>query len=268
MIVFQTADLIGKAEGGGDFHLVVVHVGPVAAFPLSFPELGHGHGLAVGDLRHIVQDALLIAELRGLKFAVLFAAEPERDAGVDHRLTLENVEKEFLGDIDIGKHLQIRQPAEFGAGLFAAVGGLFHLPGNFALFKVELVLKAVPMDDGVEPLGGVLGGAGAQAVETQGVFIVAAGVVLVLAAGVQLTEHQLPVILLFGFVPVHGAAAAEVLHLNGVVGVAGDNDRIAVALSGLVDGVGQDFKNGVFAALQAVGAKNNGRTLAHPVSAL
>ena len=184
MIVLQTAHLIGETERGGDFHLIIVHIGPVAAFSLGFPELGHGHGLAVGELRHIVQNALLIAELRGLKFAVFFTAEPECNTGVDHRLPLEDVEKKLLGDIDIGKHLQIRQPAKLGAGLLAAVGGLFHLPSDFALLKVELVLKAVPVDDGVKPLGGILGGAGAQAVEAQGVFIVAAGVVLVFTTGV------------------------------------------------------------------------------------
>ena len=42
----------------------------------------------------------------------------------------------------------------------------------------------------------------------------------------------------------------------------------AVALPGLVDGVGQDLKDGVLAALQPVGAENDSGALAHPVRAL
>ena len=74
--------------------------------------------------------------------------------------------------------------------------------------------------------------------------------VVVLAAGVQLAEHQLPVELLLLLVPVHRAAPAEVLHLDGVILIPGDGDQGAVALPGLVDGVGQDLKDRVLTALQ------------------
>ena len=37
-----------------------------------------------------------------------------------------------------------------------------------------------------------------------------------------------------------------------MVGKAGDQDLFAVALARLVDGVGENFKNGVFAAVQSV----------------
>ena len=56
-----------------------------------------------------------------------------------------------------------------------------------ALFKVERVLLAVPIDGGIKVFAGVLGGAAAQAVEPQGVLIVVP-VLAVLAAGVQLTD--------------------------------------------------------------------------------
>ena len=41
-----------------------------------------------------------------------------------------------------------------------------------------------------------------------------------------------------------------------------------MALPGLVDGVGEDLKYRVLAAVQAVGAENHTRTLADPVRAL
>ena len=43
---------------------------------------------------------------------------------------------------------------------------------------------------------------------------------------------------------------------------------LAVALARLVDGVGQNFKNGVLAALQAVGAENDRRAQPDAVGAL
>ena len=61
--------------------------------------------------------------------------------------------------------------------------------------KWRVYFEAVPVDGCVKVLAGVLGGAGAQAVEAQGVLIVVA-VPAVLAAGVQLAEHQLPVVAL------------------------------------------------------------------------
>ena len=41
-----------------------------------------------------------------------------------------------------------------------------------------------------------------------------------------------------------------------------------MALPGLVDGVGHDLKNGVLAALQPIGAKDNTGAFTHPVGPL
>ena len=41
-----------------------------------------------------------------------------------------------------------------------------------------------------------------------------------------------------------------------------------MSLPGLVDGVGEDLKDRVLTALQAVGAENDPRTLPHPVGPL
>ena len=46
-------------------------------------------------------------------------------------------------------------------------------------------------------------------------------------------------------VVVHRDAAAEVLDLNDVVGVEGDVDAVAMAVTGFIDGVGDDFKDGM-----------------------
>ena len=136
-----------------------------------------------------------------------------------------------------------------------------------AFFKMEIIPESVPADGRVEILGGVLGGAGAQSVEAQGILVVFS-VLPVFAAGVHLTEHQLPVITLLLLVIVYRAASAEILYLHAQVLIAGDDDGIAVALPGLIDGVGEDLKNRVLAALQIVRAKNNRRTLPHPVLTL
>ena len=133
---------------------------------------------------------------------------------------------------------------------------------------MERVLLAVPPDGDIHVAGGVLGGTGAQAVEAQGILVVVAGEVVVLAAGVQLAVHQLPVVPLLLLVPVHRAAAAHVLHLNGAVQEAGDGDGLSVTLPGLVDGVGENLKDRVLTAVQAVRTENNTRPLADTVRAL
>ena len=133
-----------------------------------------------------------------------------------------------------------------------------------ALFKVELILKAIPIDGGVKIFAGVLGGTGAKAVKAQGVLIVLP-LRIILAAGVQLTKHQLPVVAPFLLVPVHRTTPSKVLHLNGVVGKAGDNDQLAVAFPGLVDGVGHDLKYRMLTAVQPVRAEDDPRTLSDTV---
>ena len=228
-----------------------------------FKDGAHGNQISKAGLLLGIEEILGL-ELIGRDFVL----EAEGDAGIDHGLPLHDIQIVFHGDVDVGKDLQIGLPAEGGAGLFALVGGLlFQTADVLALFKVEGVFKAVAPDGGVEELGGILGGAGAQTVQAQRVLVVVA-LTAVLAAGVQLAEDQLPVILLLLLVPVHGTAAALVLHLNGVVGKAGDGDEIAVTLTGLINGVGHDLEYGVLTALQTVRAKNNARTLADAVCAL
>ncbi len=265
VVVLHDGHPVGEAEGDRQLHLVLRLVLPVPALPLGLPKHRLGQGIFPGQFSDIVQDAVVIAEVGGLELPTGLVAEAEGDAGVNHSLALHHVQVVLHGDVDVGKDLQVGLPAEGGARLSAPVSGLFVEPADILpLLKVEGVFGAVPVDGCVEILAGVLGGAGAQAVEAQGILIVVA-VPAVLAAGVQLTEHQLPVVALLLFVPVHRTAPAEVLHLDGLVLEPGDDDEIAVALPGLVDGVGHDLKHGMLAALQPVGAEDDAGALADPV---
>jgi hypothetical protein len=194
-------------------------------------------------------------------------AQPEGDSGVYHGLALHHIPVVVRGDADVRKHVQVRQPVDAGAGLaLLAVGqgaGL-HLAHDFAPFKVQGILLALPPHGYIH----VAAGAGAQAVEAQGKLIVFAVFVVIFAAGVQLAEYQLPVVASLFFVPVHRAAPAHVLHLDGEVGKTGDGNEPPVTLPGLVDGVGQYFKYSVLTALQAVGAEDDPRALAYPIRTL
>ena len=103
---------------------------------------------------------------------------------------------------------------------------------------MERILVPVAPDSDVHVFRGVLCGARAETVQTERVFVVAAVVVFVLAAGVQLAVDKLPVEAFFRRVPVYGAAAAEILYLDGLVIVERYRYNVAVALACLVDGVG------------------------------
>ena len=266
-VVVVLDDVAGgaEAEGAGELHLVVGLVRPVPAHPLPGPELDGGVGVLPGQLGHVVGDAVFIGKDGLLKALLPLVLQPEDHPRVDHRLAVEDVGKKLYGDVGLGEDLQIGQPGDGGAGFLPVGGGDLHLPHQAALFKVEVVPLAVPADDHVHKPGGILGGAGPQAVEAQGVFIVVPGGVVVFAPGVELAKDQLPVEFSHLFVPVHRAAPAEVLHLDPAVPEPGDDDLLAVALPGLVDGVGEDFKDRVLAALQAVGAKNDPGPLPDPV---
>ena len=127
-------------------------------------------------------------------------------------------------------------------------------------------METVAVDIGSHPLAGVLRGTQAQAVQTQAEIIVAAALG-VFAAGVQLTENEVPVPAFLGLVVVHRDAAAEVLDLDDMIRKERDVDAVAVAVAGFINGVGDNFKNGMGAALDTVGAEDDRRALAHTVSA-
>jgi len=151
-----------------------------------------------------------------------FVFEAERDARVDDGLTAQRFDIVVGGNVDIGKHVEVGQPARARAGFAAAVGRLDPelialFAHGLAAFKVQGVFVPVAPDGHVHIARGILRRARAEAVEAEGVFVVVAVQVVVLAAGVELAVHELPVEALFLGVIVHRAAAAHVLDFDTVV---------------------------------------------------
>ena len=263
MIVLRVAYLLAEAEGGGNFQLHFRAVFRIPAPALCLPVHRHGKGIIPYQFLNILADAVGIAILLRFKLAAHLVAEPEGNALIHYRLTAQHIPEVVCRNVNIRKYLFVRLPMEYGAGLFP-VGGLFFQAAHIsALFKVQIIAEAVPADGGVKKLRSILGGAGAQAVQAQGVLIVFT-VFTVFAAGIHLAEYQFPVEPLFFFVVVHRAAAAKVLYFHRKVLIPGDNYRIAVALSGLVDGVGQNFKHCMLTAFQVIGAEDNRRAFSYP----
>ena len=215
--------LIREAARAGELDLVFGLVLAVAAAALRLPEDGGGQGVLTRDLGDIVDDAVFVDEVLRLKVAGEdFVFEAERDARVDDGLTAQRFDIVVGGNVDIGKHVEVGQPARARAGFAAAVGRLD--PELIALFahglaalKVQGVFVPVAPDGHVHIARGILRRARAEAVEAEGVFVVVAVQVVVLAAGIELAVHELPVEALFLGVIVHRAAAAHVLYFDAVV---------------------------------------------------
>ena len=269
VVILDGVDLVREAERRRELDLVLRLVRAVTALALGLDEAGRGERLLPRYLRHVVEDAVLVEEVRRLKLARGYlVSEPEGDARVDHGLALERGGVVLERDVYVREYLEVRPPADVRTGLFAVYRLLGHLALYAALFKVERVFLAVAPDDDVHVLGRVLRRAGAEAVEAQRILVVAALVVAVFAAGIELTEHELPVVFLLGRVPVHGAAAAEVLALDTLVEIARQCYNAAIARAGLVDGVRQDLEHRVLAALEPVRAEYHRRPFPDPVLAL
>ena len=271
VVELQQLDLVGKAEGRAHPHLVVGLVLPVAAGGLRLAGEHRGQGVAAGGLPDVVRDAVLVAVallpgLAGGGVGLLLVGKGQRQPRVDHRLAAQHIFIVAGRHVDVGEHLVVRLPVDDAAGAAALVGLLFQAAHVLAPGKVQMVVEAVPVDVGGHPGRSVLGGAQAQAVQPQAELIVVLALA-VFAAGVHLAEQQLPVVAALAAVPVHRHPAAKVLHPDAAVLAAGDMDHLAVAVPGLVDGVGDDLKDGVGAAVHPVRAKNDRRPLAHPVGA-
>ena len=268
MVVFAPAHPVGKAEGHRQLHLVFRLVLAVAAAALRLPELDGGERPVAGELRHIVDDAVFIAELRLLEAGVRLVSEQEGHAVVDDRLPLDRVGIVFERDVDVGEDREVGPPADLRAG--GAAAGLLLLKAADILPVLEMqgVFKAVAVDLHVHVFGGILGRAEPQPVEAEGVFVALPLVGLVFAARIELAEDELPVVALLPLVVVHRDAPAEILDLDRLVAVAGDEDLVPVPLARLVDRVGENLKHRVLAALQPVRAEDYPRALAYPVGAL
>ena len=127
-------------------------------------------------------------------------------------------------------------------------------------------METVAVDIGSHPLAGVLSGTQTQTVQTETEIIVTAAFGI-FAAGVQLAKDQIPVPALLSLIIIDRNTAAEVLDLDDMIRKERDVDTVAVAVAGFINGVGDNFKNGMGAALDTVGAEDDRRALAHTVGA-
>ena len=263
MVVLLHHESAREAHARGDFYVVIGQVLAIATATIGLDKEGLGEVVGTDLLEHVVLDALWIAKILFGKLAVVaLNTQAEGHVGVDHGLAAHGLAIPIVGDADGGKDLKIGTPLNGGAGAILAAGlnleCLLFGTDDLALLKVQGVLVAVAPDSDVHVLGGVLGRARTQAVGTEREVVVAALVVVVLAAGVELAKDELPVKALLGRVPVERAAAAVVLYLNGAIAKGGKGDELAVALARLVHGVGQDLEGGVRATIESVRAKDNG----------
>ena len=228
----------------------------------------HGRqGLVPYQLVGVVGDAMLVQVLEFFGVAAGLVGKDQRNAVVDDGLTAEHILEGFRRDGDVGENLGVGLPADDRTGTLALERLLLQAADVPALFEVKVIVEAVAVDVGGHPLTGILGGAQAQTVQAQAEIIVAAALG-VFAAGVQLAKDQVPVPALLGLVVVNGDAAAKILDLDDVVREQRDIDAVAVAVACLIDGVGNNFKNGMSAALDTVGAEDDRRAFSHTVRAL
>ena len=122
--MFDALHLIREAARAGELDLVFGLVLAVAAAALRLPEDGGGQGVFTRDLGDIVDDAVFVDEVLRLKVAgENFVFEAERDARVDDGLTAQRFDIVVGGNVDIGKHVEVGQPARARAGFAAASVG-------------------------------------------------------------------------------------------------------------------------------------------------
>ena len=79
---------------------------------------------------------------------------------------------------------------------------------------MQVKFKAVTQDFDIHIFRAVLCRTSAQSVQAERIFIIAAVIVIILSAGIKLTEYEFPIITFFLFVIVNGNTPAEVLDLD------------------------------------------------------
>ena len=273
MVVLLHHEGAREAHARSNFDVVVGQVLAIATATVSLDKEGLGEIVGTDLLEHVVLDAFGVAKVLFGKLAIVaLDAQTEGHVGVDHGLAAHGLAIPIVGDADGGKDLKIGAPLDGGAGTVLIAGlnleCLLLGADNLALLKVQGVFVAVAPNRDIHVLGGVLGRARTQAVGTEREVVVAALVVVVLAAGVELAKDKLPVKALLGRVPVERAAAAVVLYLNGAIAKGGKGDELAVALARLVNGVGQDLEGGMRATVESVRAEDDGGAQAYALLVL
>ena len=273
MVVLLHHEGAREAHARGDFYVVIGQVLAIATATVGLDKEGLGKVVGTDLFEYVVLDALGIAKVLFGKLAIVaLDAQAEGHVGVDHGLAAHGLAIPLVGNADGGKDLKIGAPFDGSAGAVLVAGlnleCLLFGTDDLALLKVQGVLVTVTPDGDIHVLGSVLSRAGAQAVGAEREVVVAALVVVILAAGVELAEDEFPVKALLGRVPVERAAAAVVLYLDRAIAKGGKGDELAVALARLVNGVGQDLEGGMRAAIEPVRAKDDGGSQAYALLVL
>ena len=176
-----------------------------------------------------------------------------------------------MRNTDVGEYVQVGAPADDGArpGVLFVQRFLGQFTDDLALAEGDAPLDLPAVGCDLHVFGGILRCAGAQTVQSQRVLVCGTvAVVVVFSAGVQLTVDEIPVPASLAFVPAQRHAAPAVVHLDTQIAEVRDLYDRSVSLTRFVHGVGQDFKEGMFAPLQPVRAEYDARTLADAVCAL
>ena len=271
MVILFHLDLVREADRRVDDDLVIVLVGAVAAGGLGVPELDPGERLFLDGLLQVVRDAVFINVLIGLEAGrgrarLDLVLQDELEAVVDDGLTAQDVLEVLERDVDVREDLEVRFPGDARPGLPAGELFLLQFPGGFALLEFDVVTEAVLVDFRLHPFRGVLRGAETQTVQTERELVEAgARVVVIFAAGVHLAEQEFPVVFFFILVVVHRDAASEVLDLETLVEITGQDDVVAVPLARLVDRVREDLEDRMLTPFDPVRAEDDRGTQPDPV---
>ncbi len=173
----------------------------------------------------------------GFKLRVFLIPEHEFDACVDYRLAAHHILKIFKRYVYISEHIEVGAPLYTRAGILFIIRLFYHIADRLAAFELQMVAIAVRVNLCLHILRGILRGAKTESVCAERVLVASAVVGVILSAGIQLAEQELPVILILPAVELDGYTASVVLNLYGLILEAGDGNRIAEALARLVNGV-------------------------------
>ena len=210
-----------------------------------------------GILLKVLNNAVLVGiRLFDSGAVVIFIGQGKGNAAVDGGLPAQCSVKIVKADVDIGKNLEVGAPFDARSGSLVRRRLLEHLADRAAGLELQKIAEAVAEDFSLHIFGRILRCAQAKPIEADRVFI-APALVLVLAAGIQLAEHQLPVIALFLGVVVNRDAAPEILHLDGFILKIGNIDAVAVTEARLINRVRYDLKHGMLAGNDIVRPEHN-----------
>ena len=134
---------VGKSERDRQLDPVLRFVRTVTPAAFGFGVLHRGERFFACDFLYIVGYAVFIQKLLFLHAGFGLTPQDEQQALVDDRLPLEDLLIIRNRDVNIGKNIQVRAPADAAAGLFP-VGWFRFQPANvFALFKMKIVFCLV-----------------------------------------------------------------------------------------------------------------------------